>query len=852
MGSPTTKTVPNLIQGVSQQSAEQRRDSQCEAQFDCFNSPKDGVVARNGADLLRFLPGVDMATALTFEMFRGLSEHYLAVISKPGAPAATLRVFDYTTGIECTVGMLGSGAAYIDALSGFAPRDCFAVQTVDDYTFVANRLLPPTMAATVSSSRPKEALVFFRAGGYSMTTKITIVLAGTAYSWTYKTPDNSAPVNAQYITTSNLAATFYRAMTGVVAPTYSTDGVGAVVQGDPGASGGAGTIEPSVVVSAASTLAALGFSIEINSNLLRIWRVDGQDFLIDSSDGVGDTHVTVLKDNVRAFSELPKGGFPGFLLRVRGVSNAARTDYFVEYVNKGPADGYWQERTGPAVPTTLDPARMPHALINTGPGTFTFGPLTWSLRIAGDGVETSKDPGFVGRGIEALFYHKGRLGILTNATATWSKQGSPFTFFPDTVQTVLDDAPVDITLAAGEQIALLKRTLSVDEGLFLWAQRSQFRVNSGSEPFKQNTVDAPSAGAYEFAEYCNFGKIGASVYLATEPDSSVVIRNLQFANGKLAGDIDVTAHVSEYIPAGARLLSVSDTGQLLFVQTDGAYNSLFLYNFLVQDRQVVQSAWNQWRFPEGRIIRSSVYRDTLRLLFQRTGGVAMLALPLNQRGVDPGGAYRTRLDMRVDEDDCTTVYYPDTDISYITIPYPLSLQEQVNVRVVLRTSGGVEPDVRSRGTQFDVLGVLNDVVSVRGDLTPFEFYLGFRIESLREESTFYLRGPDGSVTVDELSLRDFRVNHAKSGYYRIEVEQGAGRSKVATLYPRVAGTSDVAIGGHPPLDTGTLTIGVDMENYDTRIRLVNDSPLPSRWQTSAYTYEATLRSKPSRVKAGEA
>lgn len=850
MGSPSTKTIPSLVQGVSQQSAEQRRDSQCEEQFDCFNSVKDGVVARNGADLEAFLVGLDLTTAYTFELFRGIEEHYLVCIIRPSAGvAASIRVFDYETGIECTVTPIGTGLLYLnnDPVL-YPPRDSFTVQTVDDYSFVANNVVQVGMKGTLSSIRQKEAIVFFKAGGYSLVYKITLVIAGTSYNWTYKTPDNSAPINAEYITTNNLASTFYLAMTGVSPPTSSLLGTAGVGTGDGGGSGSGVT---SVVTKpgGSPTLASLGFGIEINGNLLRIYREDGVDFLIDTSDGAGDSHIAALKDNVKSFSELPQSGFPGVLLQVRGVANSARTDYFVEYVGGVAASGYWRERIGPGVPIDLDDTAMPNALINTGPNTFTFGPVPWSSRLCGDGVNTAKNPGFIGKRITEVFYHKGRLGILTEATADWSKALSPFTHFPDTVQSVLDDAPVGITLAAGNTTALLKKTLAVDEGLFLWAQKAQFRVNSGSDPFKQSTVDAPEAGAYEFAEKCNFGKVGSSVYLATEPDDYVTIRSLQFANGKLAGDIDVTAHVSDYIPAGARRLSVSDTGQILYVQTDGAPSHLFLYNYVVQDRQVVQSAWNTWRFPEGTIVRSSVYRDKLYVLLQRETGVAILKLPLSHRKVDPGGAYQTRLDMRVTESQCVVTYNAVDNQTVIQPPYPVSVPEGDTFRVVLRSTFGSA----RRGKMYPVIGVIAPgQVVVEGDLTGAEFYAGFRIDSRREESTFHLRGPEGVVTVDELTIREFRVNHSKSGYYRIEVFQGADRTKVEELHPRIPGISTPAVGVDPPLDTGSLTAGVDMQNIETRIVLVNDTPFPSRWQTSAYTYEATLRSKISKVKAGGA
>ncbi|GJE18760.1 phage nozzle protein [Methylobacterium marchantiae] len=833
----SSKPVPNLIQGVSQQSAQQRRDSQCEAQFDCFNSPKDGAVARNGAELVKFYPGQDLSECFPYELIRGREEHYLVLVRGPDRGG--MGVLDLTTGEPATVTTEGVGSY----LTAPAPAESnFCAQTVDDYTFIANKSIVPGLAAARSTTRPREALIFFKAGAYSSTYAISVLWQGVTYRWLYQTPDNSTAANAPYIATNFLASIFYRAMTGVQPGGTLNGAVGSIGTGEAGT--GVVVKDNSDGGSTNPDITDLGFSMAINGNLLRLWRNDGQNFTMDTSDSVGDTYLVSFKDTVRSFSELPKGGFEGFLLKVKAKpgqsENAA--DYWVEYVSNTATSGFWQERVAPDVPVLLDASTMPHALVNLSPGVFVFRPQVWSSRIAGDGVDSAKDPGFVGKPIKDLFFHKGRLAILTESTVDFSKARNVFSHFPDTVQTLLADAPIGLTLSASDTIALLRRHAKVDESLYLWAQGAQFKISAGQNPFKQDTVEADDSTAYEFAEQSNFARVGTTLYFATEPNEFATVRNLVFSQGKAAGDTDITSHISEYIPAGVRRLAPSDTGQAIFVRTDGAPNRLFLYNYLVQDRTVVQSAWNTWRFPVEKIIWASVYRMDLLMLVQRPDGAMLLKVPLSARLVDdePGAEYRTRMDLRVPDTQCTVTYDGAAEETSISPPYAIPAGDELDFMVSSRTTTGAY--VRGRGATILRRSTAGRLV-VKGDWSTTPFYLGRRIRSERTESTFYLRSEAGVVPTDSITIREFNLRYAATGYTRVEVDIGAGRPtrKHETRHIKV-GTAE-GVSRPPIISSDVVRAVVDGRHDETTVTTINDSWLPSRWQTAEWRYEPVLRAR---------
>lgn len=825
-----TRRIENLVQGISQQAAQQRRDSQHEDQYDCFNSPKDGCVSRNSFEFSSRI-AAQHPGAFWYEIFRGVDEHYLAMLD-----GGSLKVFNLEDGSECTVTDV-SGAGYRTLVGGgLQDRDQWVAQTVDDFTYFANKTRKPEMAATLSPARPKEGMIFIKGSAYLCMYSVVLRFAGNTYIWTYQTPDNTNPANAAYIGTQQIAATLARAMTG---SPVSGPGAGASFPGT--TPGGSSSVEGTVGASA--TIPA-GFGVELNGNLIRIWRNDGQDFELSVSDGQGDTFSEAFKDNCRSITSLPKGGFEGFTLKVRGLKNDQADDYYVRYTSSDTADGYWQETVAPNTKTNLDPDTMPHALVNTGLNTFEWRRLVWSTRIAGD-EDSARDPRFVGRRIEDLFYNKKRLGILTEGSCEWSKSQNPYTFFPDTVQTVLATAPISIDLSTGGAIALARKTVEVDEALYVWAQGVQFRVDAGqNDTFRQDSVEAPASTFYEFAEMANFGRSGQAIYFATEPEEWVTLRQLLFQNTRPQGDVDVTAHVSEFIPAGVRRLTTSDTLRCLMVQTDGASNTLFLYNYLLQDRNIVQSAWNPWRLPSGVILWSSIYKATLHVALQRPDGVHLLKCSLRAANVDPGGSYHTAADLRVSEAQVSSLSYNATaDETSFTLPFALS-EDISQARVVCRTTSG--ETIRGRHFPVKRLESSGTRVVVAGDLTGIEFYAGLVRKSEALLTEFFLRDDNGVIDADSLTVTSIRVYHDKTVAYRIETDIGAGRKFRAEMEGRTLDNFTGILDQPPGALRGSLDCSVNAPSKNAKIRLVNDTVFPSRWQSAVFSYEAVITRRPTK------
>ncbi len=301
----------------------------------------------------------------------------------------------------------------------------------------------------------------------------------------------------------------------------------------------------------------------------------------------------------------------------------------------------------------------------------------------------------------------------------------------------------------------------------------------------------------------------------------------------------------KYIPKQVRHLTASDTMSELFVTSDATPSQLYLYNWLISNNARAQSAWNTWRLPaQSNIVWVGISGDSLFALVQRPGTQALLLrqsiLPSQ---TDAEGDYLTAVDFRCKDTDCTFAYDTGTKQTTITLPYRADEAVGVltNFFVVVRDD---EPDGFYRGRPFPIVGATNTTIVVSGDCRAYDLYLGFQIVSERTESEFYLRTDDGHQPLERLQVSDVIFVHARTGYYRAEVTYDDGARKTYTFEGRVFGDPGNLI-DKVVTANGQLGVPVMAKNTDYTLRLVNDSFLPSAWESAEYRFQAVDRSKPA-------
>jgi len=138
-------TLENLAQGVSQQFAEARFESQVEDMTNCIPSVSRGVLRRNPligvSDLDAGLTGSDY---FIYSYDRGTAgEQYIFMVGN-----GTWLVMNANDGSTISSGT----DAYLNLPVGAIPRDSFDMVTIQDTSFIVNKTKTTTMSATVDGT----------------------------------------------------------------------------------------------------------------------------------------------------------------------------------------------------------------------------------------------------------------------------------------------------------------------------------------------------------------------------------------------------------------------------------------------------------------------------------------------------------------------------------------------------------------------------------------------------------------------------------------------------------------------------------------------------------------------------
>ena len=177
-----SKSLPNLLGGVSQQPDAVRYDNQCEVMVNAFPSVLDGLVKRPPSEHVRQMKdyafndevGISSDSEDYFTHFLPLdSDNQFAMLVDSGldTPAITVQNIDGTPSDSVLV---PQGTDYLKMSDGFdAYKDLRAI-TIADYTFLVNRSKTVAMSGSLSSLRNTEALLYLKNGDYS--TKYTVEL----------------------------------------------------------------------------------------------------------------------------------------------------------------------------------------------------------------------------------------------------------------------------------------------------------------------------------------------------------------------------------------------------------------------------------------------------------------------------------------------------------------------------------------------------------------------------------------------------------------------------------------------------------------------------------------------------
>jgi len=170
-----TTSVPNLIQGVSQQSPRVRIPGQCEEQLNALPTVTKGLTKRPPARLIKKLTDANVFNKGDMIHFieRSATERYVVVIEHRSQSdrQGVLRAFNVDTGYEATINTVTGGYNinnnYLTIPNASDSHKLLKARTLGDSTFILNTTKTVAKGTEKSEALDKSrALVFIKQGDY--------------------------------------------------------------------------------------------------------------------------------------------------------------------------------------------------------------------------------------------------------------------------------------------------------------------------------------------------------------------------------------------------------------------------------------------------------------------------------------------------------------------------------------------------------------------------------------------------------------------------------------------------------------------------------------------------------------
>ena len=813
-----SRAIPTLLRGISQSSDALKQPDHADIQDNADSNPVLGLTKRSGFQYVTALSSSTLGNVHIQTINRDANERYVAIFSN-----GNVKVYELD-GTEKTVNK-PDGTAYLNTST---PRSVIKTVTIADFTFVVNTSITTAMDSTLSGGTGTKAIIF-----------INQATANTTYSVT---------IDGVTVTDNTSGDS-----------TLSTDTVAADLK--TGLDSG-----------------LTGFTIVRNGPVLYVRKNDNSNFSIDGSDTQGDTKMTIIKDSVQRFTDLPTVSPHGYVVEVKGDEDTNFDNYYVKFVGNNTTtdgvveEGQWEETVEAGIQFKFDYATMPHVLVRQADGNFRFAKVDgdsytlsgvtytlpkWGERTVGD-IVSAPNPSFIGNKINNVFFFRNRLGFLAGDNVVLSRVSEFFNFFPETVISVLDSEPIDVA-ASHTKVAILKSAVTMGEKLILFSEQTQFVLTSSADNLTPKTANVIVATEFESSAAAQPVGSGSSIYFLTEKGSFAGIREYIIqGESQIRDAANVTIHVPRLIPTNVFKMAVSTNQDILVVLGSDNPNKLYVYRWLYGgDGQKALSAWFTYTINTNRSILNIDFIGTdLFAVIEEANKVTLEKIPFETEFREPNANFEYHLDHKVTEatTGVSVSYNSGTGLSTFTVPYRL----RANMNIVGRYLGTGETStfVDAQGNtktlvSGQVLSTTNltngstSTITATGDFRnskfiigePYEMHYRFSKQRLTEQgagSPEYVGG--------RLQIHHFYIKYEDAGFFKVEVTPENRDTSIHKFTGRLLGSASASI-GQINLDTGTFKVPIMSKSDRVDIDIKNDTFLPTRLASAEFEGVFHIRSR---------
>jgi len=814
-----SRAIPTLLRGISQAADSTKQADHADIQDNANSNPVLGLTKRSGTQFLTTLSSSTVGNVHIQTINRDTNERYVAIFSN-----GNVKVYDID-GTEKTV-TKPDGTNYLNTST---PRSVIKTVTIADYTFVVNTSITVAMDSAVSAGNITQAVVF-----------INSVSDKTTYSVT-------------------------------------VDGV--TVTDDTTSDSTLSTTQVATDLQSGLNSGLTGFTIARNGPVIHIKKNDGSNFSIDGNDTQGNTQLTVVKDSVQRFTDLPTVSPNGYVVEIKGDESTNFDNYYVKFVtNNGGTfeEGQWEETLEPGITYKFNYDTMPHVLIRQADGNFRFARVDgdsytlsgvsytlpkWGERTVGD-LDSAPNPSFVGGKINNVFFFRNRLGFLADDNAILSRVSEFFNFFPETVLSVIDSDPIDVA-ASHTKVAILKHAVTMGEQLILFSDQTQFVLTSSSDSLTPKSANVVVATEFESSDLAQPVGSGSSIYYLTNKGNFAGVREyITQENVAIKDASNITIHVPRLIPSNIFKLAVSTNEDVLILLGSDNPNKLYINRWLYGDNfQKVLNSWSTFTLNSAKSIRNIDFIGTdLFMVVEEANGTTLEKIPFEAEFRETNAEFEYHLDHKVTEatTGVSVAYNATTDVSTFTVPYRLNGAMSVVGRYLGdgETSTFVDTQGNTKtlkpGQALQTTNTANGstaTITASGDFRNSKFIIGepflmhyrFSQQRLTEGSA---GNNAGEIVSGRLQLHHFYIKFEDTGFFQVEVTPENRDTSTHKFTGRLLGAASSAI-GQINLETGTFRVPIMSRADRVNIDVKNNTFLPT--QLSSAEYEAMFHMRSRRV-----
>lgn len=555
----TDGTLGAMLQGVSQQPAYLRPSGKVTEQINFTSDVVQGLTSRpalreNG--YLRDYP-VD---ALNFKSFEVDGQHFIL-----GYKAGTLVIWD-TNGVEYSVAEgLAGDLNYIG--------DDIALYSYEGSVYITNRNTDVQISTDKTEGLANVILggsfVTILGGKFSRKYKVVVTYAdGTSYTSSYTTPDGDTNGDAA------------KASAGYIATKLND----ALVSG--------GNVDMEVL--------KIDNTIYINNSAGPVQvRVDDDD---------NQTAMRAISlGTAEKVEDLPKYAKHGTLVRVENNDAGEADDFYVRFnandidtVGDGWGEqGVWEEWFNPEEDYQFDTSTMPHVLQKQEGSGFDFGQANWRARAVGD-EETNPFLDFVGHPIRDINGFQSRLVFVAGPWVAMSQTNDPLDFWKKSATTELVTDALSFA-STNENTKSIDWIVPFDQDLILMTDpgQGQFLIKGGSKLTPANAAIVKTT-SYEMQGGAKPVETGRTIMFPFLSGKFSGVKEF-FTNDTVATHAadTLTETLDRYISGTVTRMVCSTNHNMAALKTNdpNTQNTIWVYKYLWNDAEKVQSSWSKWIMP---------------------------------------------------------------------------------------------------------------------------------------------------------------------------------------------------------------------------------------------------------------